>query len=45
MTETEVWIGEDLYNMHLLKIKTMKDIDLVRQVLDVKAKELKTKKE
>ena len=45
MTEIEVFIGEDAYNMHQFKIKTLKDISLVRQALNLKEKELKLEKE
>lgn len=41
MTEIEVWTGVDFYNMHKVTIKTVKDINLMRRVLDLKEKELK----
>ena len=40
MTEIEVWLGENAYNMHKLKVTTVKDINLVRKVLNLKEEEL-----
>lgn len=43
MTEIEVWLGKDAYNMCKLKVKTIKDINLVRLALDLMERELKAK--